>query len=166
MISELQPRGPYTFYGYTGIAETYLTLWENAPADEATTLAKGASQANKGLKRFARVYTIGRPRAYLYQGWYEWLSGNRARAHKTWQQSVAAAERLAMPYEEGLAHYEIGRHREGAARQHHLARACEIFARLGASYDLSRAQAALNNDLSRGLNESEKSTRGEVAPKP
>ena len=145
MISELQPRGPYTLYGYAGIAETYLTLWENSSADDdATALAKKARQACNALQRFARVFPIGRPRAYLYQGWYEWLSGNRARAHKTWQQSVAAAERLAMPYEEGLAHYEIGRHREGAARQHHLARACEIFARLGASYDLSRAQSAVN----------------------
>ena len=142
LIPRWQPRGPYSFYGYTGVAETYLTLWENASADRAP-LASAARKACRALKRFARVFPIGEARAHLYQGWYEWLSGNRAKADKSWQRSLAAAERLAMPYEEGLAHYEIGRHRDGAARQHHLARAREIFAKLGASYDLSRAQSAV-----------------------
>jgi hypothetical protein len=50
-----------------------------------------------------------------------------------------------MPYEEGLAHYEIGRHLLSGdpARQEHLAYAAEILARVGAAYDLGRVQAEL-----------------------
>ncbi len=51
-----------------------------------------------------------------------------------------------MPYEQGLAHYEIGRHLavDDPIRREQLTQACEIFARLEATYDLERAQAALN----------------------
>ncbi len=50
-----------------------------------------------------------------------------------------------MPYEQGLAHYEIGRHLavDDPARQAHLARAAEIFGQLEAAYDLRRVHEAL-----------------------
>jgi hypothetical protein len=48
-----------------------------------------------------------------------------------------------MPYEEGLAHYALGRHSTGAARQHHLEQACRRFAQLDAAYDLAHAQNML-----------------------
>ena len=48
-----------------------------------------------------------------------------------------------MSYEEGLAHYEIGRHAEGVIRREHLTKACEIFARLETAYDLEQAKKAL-----------------------
>jgi hypothetical protein len=47
-----------------------------------------------------------------------------------------------MPYEQGLAHYEIGRHSTGAERRHHLQRASDIFIQLNATYDLARVQSA------------------------
>ena len=47
-----------------------------------------------------------------------------------------------MPYEEGQAHYELGRHASGETRRHHLARAIALFARLGADHDLRQAIAA------------------------
>ena len=50
----------------------------------------------------------GQPRAWLWQGLYEWLAGKPGKARKAWHKSLAAAERLAMRYEQGLAHYEIG----------------------------------------------------------
>jgi hypothetical protein len=92
------------------------------------------------LSSFARVFPIGQPRALLYQGWYDWLEGRRALAGRKWRGSLSIAHKLGMPYDEGLAHYEIGRHATGAERQTHLARACEIFAQLDAAYDLARAQ--------------------------
>jgi hypothetical protein len=50
-----------------------------------------------------------------------------------------------MPYSEGLIHYEMGRRLSLADpdRARHLARACRIFTRLGAAYDLSQVQEAL-----------------------
>ncbi len=47
-----------------------------------------------------------------------------------------------MPYEEGLAHYEIGRHFpvSDPARQEHLARAAKASSKMGAAGDLARVK--------------------------
>jgi hypothetical protein len=57
-----------------------------------------------------------------------------------WQQAIAAARRVTMLYEEGLAHLELGRHLPPGdpARGTSLAEARAIFARLGAAYDLAQ----------------------------
>ncbi|MCI0527435.1 MAG: hypothetical protein L0Y56_08320, partial [Nitrospira sp.] len=105
-----------------------------------------AGRACKALHRYARIFPIGRPRAWLWQGLYDWLAGRPSKAFKTWKKSLATAEQLVMPYEQGLTHYEIGRHLESddPARGVHLNRAYEIFIKLGAAYDLARTQAALD----------------------
>jgi hypothetical protein len=76
----------------------------------------------------------------LWQGLYTWLEGRPRRAHQTWHNALAAASDHAMPYEQALAHYEIGRHSTGAARREHLAQAAELCARLGAACDLDRVE--------------------------
>ncbi len=137
--------------GYAGVAEVYLTLWETSvinsqsPA-ERRSLVKSARQACQALRKFARVFPIGQPRAWLWQGLYDWLAGKPDKAHRAWYKSLVVAERLAMPYEQGLAHYEIGRHLtpNDPARQAHLKRAREIFTRLEATYDLMCTQTVLN----------------------
>jgi hypothetical protein len=50
-----------------------------------------------------------------------------------------------MPYEEALAHYEIGRHLTPVdqVRGEHLDRACALFSQLSASYDWAHAKLAL-----------------------
>ena len=47
---------------------------------------------------------------------------------------------------QGRAHYELGRHfpPDHPGRQAHLSHACEIFAGIGASYELTHAQAAMS----------------------
>jgi hypothetical protein len=104
-----------------------------------------ARRACKALFSYARVFPIGRPRAYLWQGLFEWLSGRPTQAHQLWRKSLAAAERLDMPYAQGLAHFEIGRHLppDDPNRSKHLTQACRLFIQLGAAYDLQRAQEAL-----------------------
>jgi hypothetical protein len=58
-----------------------------------------------------------------------------------WRPAIRAAGALKMPYEEGLAHLEIGwwLAADHPERRVHLARACEIFAAVGARFDLARA---------------------------
>jgi DNA-binding SARP family transcriptional activator/predicted ATPase len=149
--------GPYAIEGYAGVAETFLTLWETrtTPHNIARTadhdLKLNAQQACRALHKFARLYPLGQTRAWLYQGWYEWLANRPAKAWAAWQKSLAAAERLKMPYDQGRAHYELGRHRwpeksgaDDRQRQDHLRRACEIFSQLNAAPDLARTNAALN----------------------
>lgn len=158
--------------GYAGSAEVFLALWEaeailnfrfsildlsevktKSQKSELQHLKANAQQACRVLHAFARIYPIGQPRAWFCQGLYDWLAGQPNKAHQAWRKSLAAAERLAMPYEQGRAHYEIGRHmphqpqRPGEwSRQEHLRRAGDIFAELGAAHDLACAEAALASE--------------------
>jgi hypothetical protein len=64
---------------------------------------------------------------------------------KAWKACIRAAIRLKMPYEEGLAQFEIGRRLPAGhpERQACLARACELFSAAGARFDLARARQLL-----------------------
>jgi len=128
--------------GYAAVAEVYLGLWEKA--DPSITRAQ-VQTACRALHTFAQTFPIGKPAAWLYQGLSEWLNGQPARARANWKKSLAFAEHLQMPYEQGQAHYEIGRHATGDARRQHLAQAIEIFERLGLGYHLQLAREAIKD---------------------
>jgi tetratricopeptide (TPR) repeat protein len=131
--------------GYANPAEAYLALWEIGCAEPG--IKELADKACRNLERYARVYPIGRPRAWLWRGRYLWLSGNTAKAYQFWRKSLAAAVQLAMPYEQALAHYEMGRHLDASHpdRAEHLQQASDVFSRLGAVPDMERAKAALDS---------------------
>jgi tetratricopeptide (TPR) repeat protein len=141
LIAESQPVAIYVLEGYAAITEVYLSLW--AAGDR--TAVRPARQACIALRRFARPFPFARPRAWLCRGQAAYLSGQRRRALAAWRKSLALAERLAMPYEQGRAHYELGQHLPAGhpARQAYLSRACEIFADIGARYELAHAHAAM-----------------------
>jgi tetratricopeptide (TPR) repeat protein len=150
LIAKSSPTSFLSLPGYAGAAEAHLVLWETALAGQNTQvkakdLKAGAKRACRALRGYARVFPIGQTRAYLWQGVLEWVSGRRGRARKWWAKSLRAAEKLDMPYSAGLAHLEIGQRLPltDPARSRHLARACRLFIRLGATYDLERAQEAL-----------------------
>jgi class 3 adenylate cyclase len=105
--------------------------------------AKRARQACAALKRWARIFPLGQPRAMLAQGLCAWLEGQSSAARKAWQRGLALAEGLTLPYVIAQAHYELGRHADGEARLTHLTAACDGFERLGASYAMRLAQQAL-----------------------
>jgi class 3 adenylate cyclase/tetratricopeptide (TPR) repeat protein len=138
------PSAYYLIEGYAGVAETYLALWEasggSAPAERAA-LAQRAHQACGALAHYARVFPIGKPRMLLCRGLHAWLEGRPRQAHLRWQQGLEAAQRLAMPYEEGLLSYEAGRHTTGHVRHDYLSHAAALFTRMGARSDLERVQA-------------------------
>ncbi len=148
LIAQLPPTVHQVFEGYAGVAEVYLSLWQ-AIADqpfssEQKAFVKPVERACKAMHRYARVFPIGQPRVWLYQGWYDWLVDKPDKAHKAWLKSLAYARQLEMPYEEGLAHYEIGRHSKGDVRLKHLKQAADIFEHLGGMYELGRTRAELN----------------------
>jgi len=156
LIAQSSPTVYSALEGYAGVAEVYLALWEDVSSPSAisrqlpvtsyqlSVIRDSALQACAALSRFARVFPIGRPRAWLWQGLSDWLAGRPTQAHTAWRKSLAAAERLGMLYEQGLTHYEIGRHLDARdpARSQHLNRAVEIFNRLGAAVDAERARVA------------------------
>jgi len=132
-----------SFSGYAGPACVYLSLWEAGEAPPE--VEKKVVKANKILGRYARVFPIGQPRAWLYTGCFEWLSGRQAAAHKAWNKSLAFAETLEMRHDQGLACLEIGRHLPAGdpQRQVMISRAVELFTTLQAGRDLQRARQAL-----------------------
>jgi hypothetical protein len=150
LITRNSLAGVWTMEGFAGVAETYLSLWEAAHNDQRTrvepeVLAISARRGCNALRAFARIFPIAQPRAWLCQGWYNWLAGDAVRADRAWQRSLQIAQQLAMPYEQARAHYELGRHAaRDVQRQTHLQSACDGFARLGAMTDQARAALALS----------------------
>lgn len=138
----------YTFIGYANIALNLLLLWESGDQlsaqerEEAATLAR---QACIALGKLRRLFVIAQPFSYLCDGLREWLDGKQADAQKSWEKAIAAAIQIKMPYEEGLAHFQIARHLPAGdpARREHLEKAQEIFSRLKVAYDLEQVAALL-----------------------
>ena len=152
LITRATPTSYPALLGYASVAEVFLMLWEDAgnsqnPGDPRSggkganpKLQASAQAACKALHKFTSVFPIGLPRAWLWQGRYEWLSGHRSKAKQAWQRSLSAAERLMMPYTVALAHFEMGRRAEvnDPDRGRHLERAEAIFAQLGTAQEWVR----------------------------
>lgn len=141
------PSAAHAYSGYFGLARVYLALWEAMQAGAAAGLPTphlraAAEKACKSLRTYTFLFPIGAPGLQLCSGLRHWLAGKPAPARVAWRRSLSAAQRLGMPYEEGLAWYELGRHAEGATRQEALSQAIEIFTHLGATYELGQAEAA------------------------
>jgi hypothetical protein len=129
--------------GYSNLAEACLVLWEAQP--HAADLRRLSDKACKHLGRYARALPIGRPRSGVWLGQHNWLSGRRAKAQRLWQRSLAQAGQLGMAYDEGLAHYAIGRGLEAGHpdRARYLEGARDIFSRLGAASALADVESEL-----------------------
>ena len=133
LIRHSPPMVAYSFEGYAGAADAYLALWE---AGEGRHARQAAWLSIAFLRRIARVYPVGKPRAWLCRGKANWLAGRPRRARWAWRSAIRAAESLAMPYEGALARLELGRHldRDDPGRRDLLALARATFERLGAAH--------------------------------
>jgi tetratricopeptide (TPR) repeat protein len=138
------PSNYSSYTAYFGPAYVYLTLWEEDY--QLQDIEKLAHKANKSMKKYAGIFPIGEPRALLYEGWYDWLSGKHDRAVTKWDKSLASAIKLEMVYDQGLAYLEIGRHlpESNPDRYVYLTKASEIFKDIGAAYDLLRSESAMS----------------------
>jgi hypothetical protein len=143
LTAKAMPVNFYALEGYSSQAEVYLRMLE--AATNSQSIEKSALQAIKAMDKFSKVFPLGESRALVWKGVYHWLTGNVNQARFFWQSGLSAAEQRAIPYDQALAHYEIGRHLEhnDPACQQHLQHALEIFDRLGAAYDRAAVQSAL-----------------------
>lgn len=133
LTSKLRPSYYGTFLGFLGPAEVYLSLRESG---QQVRNPRGlAADALDRLRRFARVFPVGLPRYRLLEGRKAWLDDRHDDAFRAWRGGLAQAEALDMPYEQAIAHLEIGRHLgEGdPARSTHLTTGREILGRIGAT---------------------------------
>jgi tetratricopeptide (TPR) repeat protein len=142
------------FDAYAGLAEVYLSLWEQAlnQGDKGNLkqVKSSARGARNALIKFAVQYPVGQPRAWLYQGWFAWLTGQKWLAHRYWRKSLAEGKKFDMPYEVATTHYMIGRHLPltDPARVEHLSAAEKLFSKLGATYNCALSQTALEQSHS------------------
>jgi class 3 adenylate cyclase/tetratricopeptide (TPR) repeat protein len=131
-----------TYLGYVSPVDVYLTLWErgSAPPDVRARTAEAIDR----LGKYAGVFPVGRPRARTLEGRHAWLLGKHDAAFRSWRHALASAHELSMNYEEGLAHYEIGRHLDpgDASRAAHFDEARAVFRRLHASQSLAALELA------------------------
>jgi len=135
--------------GFAAVAEVYFELWERMLRNPGRQLHLDkhrlcVEQALKLLRAFQKVFPIGQPAAYYYQGRYEWLTGKPEKALKSWRKGLEAAQKFNMPYEEGLIHVKLGIARKGNLyeRSEHLKHAVQIFEKMGAVHELQLAKRA------------------------
>ncbi len=106
-ISKQPPSNYSTIAAYAAPAEVYAGAWRLAPFDR--DMQRQLQRALRMLKRYARVFPIGRPRLLLWRGLYEELQGRRTRAIGTLEESLAEAVRLGMRLDEMRALKELAR---------------------------------------------------------
>jgi tetratricopeptide (TPR) repeat protein len=135
--------------GFAAVAEVYFELWERTLHDpnrqlDADKYRLLAEKAIKLLRAFQKVFPIGQPPAYYYQGWYEWLRDKPQNAIKFWRKGLEAAQKFNMPYEEGLIRVKLGIALKGdlTERRERFARPIQIFERMGAVHELRSAKRA------------------------
>jgi len=143
LITKTQPITPYVLEGYAGVTEVYLASWEDSVqklSARSEERAQEAKQAVAAFNRFAKVFPIAQPRAFIYQGLADCLASRLGRARKAWHRALHLAERMSLRYEQALAHYEIARHLDAsdASRNAHLTAATDLFEQLEATYDLEQ----------------------------
>ena len=138
--------------GFSAVADVYFRLWETSLEDpwqklDTEQLKSSALKAIKLVRAFEKVFPIGQPHTPYYRGWYEWLVGDKEKAVKLWNQSLEAALKYRMPYEEGLARVKLGMaESELNVRAGHLKRAVEIFETINAPYEMGMA-----GEIAKGL---------------
>jgi class 3 adenylate cyclase/tetratricopeptide (TPR) repeat protein len=82
---------------------------ENRSSAEEAELMTYAKRAAKIIKTYARVFTIGEPAYYRYNGWLLWYQGNKEKACHSWRTAAEKAGAFPMHYEEGMSRYILGR---------------------------------------------------------
>ena len=87
----------------------------------------------------------------MARGCFDWLDGRHEKARNAWLECLSLAEAAGLPYEIGLAHFELGRHLsdgetlpDGSGRVDHLQRAAQVFSDLGAGSDLKCVNSELH----------------------
>ena len=160
LVSGTLPTIFSTLDGYSGATEVYLMLWQQASLadprptttsqiDDVQGLQKAARQACRALAGYGRIFAIGRPRVDLYRGTLAWLEGNQPAGQRAWLRSLETAVQLKMPYDQGLAHYQLATHLASSDPQKrlHLEQAIDCFTNSGAVYDLMRAMQVEQAEL-------------------
>jgi class 3 adenylate cyclase/tetratricopeptide (TPR) repeat protein len=132
----------YLLPAFAGLVEVYLGLWKKGAADVALVreLQGRTRHLLKVLGQFAMMYPIAQATKWQAWGNYYSLLGSRRQAIRAWKKSLAWAESHRMPFEQAEAHAELAMHLPPSdpTQALHLAKARELFTRIGARYNLRK----------------------------
>lgn len=98
------PVAYWTIEGYAGVADYWITHWQNEPTAHNKTRAK---EALDNLGVYAKGFPIGEPRYLTQWSRFEQLDGNKAKAKKLAEEAVEEAQRLNMKLEEVAARQQL-----------------------------------------------------------
>jgi eukaryotic-like serine/threonine-protein kinase len=131
-----QPIAPWTFEGYSSVAELFLAAW----AAGHPQCERPAEQATRLFSRMGFLFPVFRARAHLWRGLYCWQRGHRWWAHWYWRRGLRVAKRFGLLFDEALLRYHIALRLPATdgRRIPYWNRAQEIFSQLDATYE--RAQ--------------------------
>jgi class 3 adenylate cyclase/tetratricopeptide (TPR) repeat protein len=134
LILHTPPVSFYTIGGLAGTLETCFSLWEQSGED----FRKQTRQLCAAFVTHAKAFPISWPYAWYYQGRLAWAEGQPDKAYKAWDKALVWAQKLGLPYQEGLVRFALGQclPLEHPEREMHLGEAYRIFRRLNASYNL------------------------------
>ena len=107
-----RPTSHSTLVGISGVCEVLLRGRETALSREYDQWTEWESQALHELRRYSRVFPVGRPQYGLWAGVAYWLEGRKNRALSTWSQALNAAQRLSLRQDEAMIAAEIRRRQD------------------------------------------------------
>lgn len=133
----------------TALSETMLGLWERdsaIPANPRSVLGLKAKKACEAGLAFARIFRFAEPSAGLIQGCFERMCGHERQASRLFEQVIARAEELHMPYEWARAKVELARlePKGSMERDMHLRAALELFNQIGALPDADNTRLLID----------------------
>ncbi len=116
-----RPGAHFVLDGYCALAELALARWDHARSPVERARARWAARDSlRNLRAYTRVFPIGEPARWLYEGERAWRRGRQDGAEAAWRRALAAAQRLDMRHELALAHAALGDHLadEGERAEH------------------------------------------------
>jgi class 3 adenylate cyclase/tetratricopeptide (TPR) repeat protein len=118
---------------------------ENHPDSEKRDLMEYAKLSTKIMKTYAKVFTVGEPAHYRYNGWVQWHQDKKEKAYQSWRIAIERAQVFPMYYEIGLSSYTLGRllPPDDPERVSNFVKAKDAFERGGFNNWVERAEQAL-----------------------
>ena len=131
------------FRGFAGPAEVYLEVWSRSRGRdplEVERMRRAVKELVSRLRKLAMRAPIVGPVTQRLAGVAECLDGNLRRGEKLLRKSAAAAARLGLPIDEGIAQYELVRHTVLDPRERNVCRerARTIFRTIGCDLYLQK----------------------------
>jgi hypothetical protein len=104
-----------------------------------------AAEAVAALGRYAEYFVLARPRYLAFMAWLRRLEGRQRAAQRWANRAISEGVRLRMPYDEALAHAELGYSLPytDPRRPQAFQTALDIFSRIGAAADRDLLRARI-----------------------